>query len=230
MAGIDKIYLKDYNEYKSFRDFLISNDKEFVKQHNYSLLNGLYDLNEQYFDSQTEKPISNFDTAADVFIIQHLSELDESLFPNVVARLKSQYTRDFDLIKAHESVYDKYAMRRGHNKLSLIISSNDKCLRHIKREQWEHVDIAFLYNEKKRAKHEFDNRHLEFNLYYRCFYNWIEGCKYDRYCCEDEICNISVKKAIDYIVTSNLMKYDVVEIRCWNSSNNRDSLYKFIVL
>lgn len=233
MAGIDKIYLKDYSEYKAFKQFLLAHDSEYFKKYNTSLLNGLYDnIEESYFKDGNEHPISNFGRAADMFIIQHLSESEYNNIPNVVARLKEQYYNDYDLIRNYKSEYDLYKLSKSRCKVKLIESTNNKCLRHIKREHWEYCDIAFLYNDKLRHLHRQDDRYLEFNYAYRCFYNWMLGCKYNRH---DEISddmylkNISVKTAIKYITTSNLAKWDIVEVRCWNNSNNKHAYYKFIV-
>lgn len=44
MAGLDKIYLKNYNEYEYLRSFLTKHESEFVKDYNYSLLEMLYDV------------------------------------------------------------------------------------------------------------------------------------------------------------------------------------------
>lgn len=235
MAGIDKIYLSDYNEYREFSQFLQRHDEEYRNKFLRSLFDGLYELYEEDFNNE-ERPISNFSTTADVYIIQHTTESDAKLFPNVVARLKEQYNSDYDAIANHNSVYDNYRLNKHRrNKVCLIESTNNKCLRHIKREQWEYIDLAFVYNDKWNNKVfslKRDDRRLDFNYSYRCFYDWIVGCKYNRY---DPVCDdmylrdISVKDAIRYIETSDLKKNDIIAVRCWNASNNKHAHYKFII-
>lgn len=48
MVGIDKIYLRDYNEYGYLKSFLDRNDSNFFKEYNYSLFGMLYDLNSSH--------------------------------------------------------------------------------------------------------------------------------------------------------------------------------------
>lgn len=102
MAGIDKIYLTDYNEYKYLEQFCDKYNPEFFKKHKYYLSYGLYyDITPDKFKDGEEHPISNFSTEADIFVIQHLSDTDFKEMPNVIARFKEQYD-DFDLIRQHK--------------------------------------------------------------------------------------------------------------------------------
>lgn len=49
MAGIDKIYLTDWNEYSKFKSFLERHEMEFFKKHKYSLVCCLWDVEKCYF-------------------------------------------------------------------------------------------------------------------------------------------------------------------------------------
>lgn len=76
MAGIDKIYLKDYQEYKYFKDFCAKHTPEFFKKYNYEL-SPFDDITEEIFKDGKEHSISNFGTEADVFIIKHITDKDK---------------------------------------------------------------------------------------------------------------------------------------------------------
>ena len=86
MAGIDKIFLTDYNEYKYLEQFCEKHNSEFFKKHKYYLSCGLYDITSDIFSDGEEHPVSNFCTEADIFLIQHLSETDIENMPNVIAQ------------------------------------------------------------------------------------------------------------------------------------------------
>lgn len=227
MAGIDKIYLKDYTEYEHLKSFLTRHESEFFKEYNYSLFGMLYDLNSSYFNEIDERPVSNFSLAADVFIIQHFLDEDISSMLNVWNRLKEQYGDDFDSIRNRTSCYDKYRLDLSGCKIKLVKSSNNKTLRHIKREHWSHCSIHFIGN-KTAFKNKIIILYPEFN-YYRCFYDWQIGCRYDKYnpvndnlFCEET----SMKQIIKYITNSGLKKDDNILVRCWGLNNDGDGEYE----
>ena len=236
MAGIDKIYLKNYSEYKCLKSFLARYDSAFFKVYNYSLFGMLYELGSSYFNEIDEHPVSNFSLAADVFIIQHFLDEDISSMPNVWNRLKEQYGDDFDSIRNHTSCYDKYRLDLSGCKIKLVKSSNNKTLRHIKREHWSHCSIHFVGN-KTAFKKKIIILYPEFNYFYRCFYDWRNGCKYDRY---DQVnCNFfceetSMKQIIKYITNSGLKKDDTILVHCWDLNNDgeyeKEADYEFIVI
>lgn len=224
MAGIDKIYLKDYNEYIYFRNFLEKHELEFFKKHKYSLYCELFDIDKCYFNGD-EIPISNFCTEADVFIIQHLSEKDIKSMPNVVARLKQQYEGDnhgFDLIRQHKSEYDRYQIDRSGCKIKLVERSNNKTLKHIKREKWDEIRIDVYSNRKKRK--DFYKYSLSFDYFSRIIFHKQLGCKYYKYISNDDIgnyCdqflyNVSMKQVCRYITKVRLKRGFGIWVRCCN--------------
>jgi hypothetical protein len=236
MAGIDKVYLKNYNEYKYLKSFLIRHDSEFFKVYNYSLSEMLYDLDNSHFNEIDERPVSNFSLAADVFIIQHFLDEDIISMPNVWNRLKVQHRNDFELIRNHTSCYDKYRLDLSGCKIKLTKSSNNKTIRHIKREHWSHCSIHFVGN-KNFSKKKIVVLYPKFNYFYRCFYDWRNGCKYDRYdpvnhnfFCEET----SMKQIIKYITNSGLKKDDIILVNCWGLNNGKvydnEADYEFIVI
>lgn len=236
MAGIDKIYLKNYNEYTYLKSFLARYDSEFFKGYNYSLSGMLYDLGSSYFNGIEERPVSNFSRAADVFIIQHFLDEDINYMPNVWNRLKEQYSDEFELIRNHTSCYDKYRLDLSGCKIKLVKSSNNKTLRLVKREHWSHCSIHFVGN-KTAFKKKIIITYPEFNYAYRCFYDWINGCKYDRYdpINHDFFCEeTSMKQIINYITNSGLKKDDTIIVHCWDLKNDgeyeKEADYEFIVI
>lgn len=235
MAGIDKIYLRDYNEYEHLKSFLAKHDSEFFKRYNYSLFGMLYELNSSHFNRIDERPVSNFSIAADMFIIQHFLDEDISSMPNVWNRLKEQYYDEFESIRDHISCYDKYRLDLSGCDIKLVGSSNDKTLRHIKREHWSHCSIHFVGN--KMASKKIARTNPEFNYTYRCFYDWKNGCRFTRYdsvndnfFCEET----SMKQIIKYITNSGLRKGDSILVHCWNLGNDegykKEADYEFIVI
>lgn len=236
MAGIDKIYLKNYNEYNCLKSFLVRHDSKFFKKYNYSLLGMLYDLDTSYFNGVDERSVSNFSLAADIFIIQHFLDEDISSMPNVWNRLKEQYSDEFEQIRNHTSCYDKYRLDLSGCKIKLVKPSNNKTFNVIKREHWPHCSINFVGN-KTAFKNKRIINYPVFNYAYRCFYDCENGCKYDVYdpvnhnfFCEET----SMKQIIKYITNSGLNKDDIILVKCWDLNNdcecNKEATYEFIVI
>lgn len=247
MAGIDKIYLADYNEYKYFKNFLEKHEMEFFKKHKYSLCGGLFDIESCYFKGE-EIPVSNFCTEADVFIIQHLTEEDYKQMPNVVARLNQQYNSDdhgFDLIRQHKSEYDTYQIDRSGCKVKLIVSSNNKTLRHIKREVWEQVLIDVSSFRVKGILAKYSRYSLDFDYFSRIIFNQTLGCKYYK-CLADKdgnidqfLHNVSMKQVYKYITRIRLKRNTEIIVCCCNYQRDNDGLiesitnsaeYRFVVV
>lgn len=221
MAGIDKIYLTNYNEYKHLDQFCDKHNPEFFKKHKYYLSCGLYDIVSDIFKNGEEHPISNFNTEADVFIIQHLSDTDFKKMPNVISRLREQYN-DFDLIRQHKSEYDLYHIDRSGCKVILVESSNNKTLRHIKREQWEQVWID-VYSNRKKAK-DFYKYFLWFDYFSRTIFHRHLGCKYYKYveddengyCCDQFLYHVSMRQVCKYITQVRLKRGFGIWVHCRN--------------
>lgn len=258
MAGIDKIYLTDYNEYEYFKNFLEKHEMEFFKKHKYSLLcSGLFDIESCYFKGE-EIPVSNFCTEADVFIIQHLTEKDNKQMPNVVERLQQQYNggnHGFDLIRQHKSEYDTYQIDRSGCKVKLTKASCwnthkdrliNKTLRHIKREVWEQVSIYVNSHNVKIKSSDFSKYyHIEFDYFSRTIFNHILGCKYYK-CLADKdgnidqfLHNISMKQVYKYITRVRLKRNTEIIVCCCNYQRDNDGIiesitdsaeYRFVVV
>lgn len=232
MAGIDKIYLTDWDEYTYFRNFLEKHELEFFKKHKYSLSCCLFDYEKIYFTGK-EIPVSNFSTEADVFIIQHLSDDDFKYMPNVINRLKEQYSggnHSFDLIREHNSVYDKYQIDFSGCNIKLIENSNNKTLRHIKRERWEYIDIFVNSTDIKKTDKNYDKYFLDFNYYRRIIFNKYLGCKYYKYynfdddtlSVYDSLHNISIRQVYNYITRVRLKRGIKIEVLCRNCIYGED--------
>ena len=231
MAGIDKIFLTDYNEYKYLEQFCEKHNSEFFKKHKYYLSCGLYDITSDIFSDGGEHPVSNFCTEADIFLIQHLSETDIENMPNVIARLKEQYNggdHGFDLIRHHKSEYDLYQIDRSGCTVKLVESSNNKTLKHIKREKWEQIDIDVYSNRKK--KKDFYKYSLWFNYFSRIIFHRDLGCKYYKYlennengyCCDQFLYNVSMKQVCKYITQVRLKRGFGIWVHCRNYKRAND--------
>ena len=222
MAGIDKIYLTDYNEYKHLEQFCEKYDSEFFKKYKYYLSCGLYDITTDIFKDGKEHPISNFSTEADVFIIQHLSDTDFKDMPNVIARLKEQYSGDsngFDLIRQHKSEYDFYQIDRSGCKVILVERSNNKTLRHIKREQWEQVWIDVYYDRTKEYNYK---NSLWFDYFSKTIFHRHLGCKYYKHLDDGDgyydqfLHNVSMRQVCRYITQVRLKRGFYINVFCRN--------------
>ena len=219
MAGYTS---KEINEKtnKYFENFCVSYNQEFYRKHNYALTCGLYDdITADTFKDGIEHPISNFSTEADVFIIKHITDKDISYMPNVVERLKQQYSEEYELIQHNKSRYDTYYINYSKPKIKLIDTTSNKTLRHIKREHWDRVYVLIMPSEKDRS--------LYFNNVHRIFYNHNEGCKYYKYFDElgkdnqDDLLNMSIKRIYKYITRTQLHKGTLISLRCYNEDKNR---------
>jgi hypothetical protein len=196
---------------------------EFFKKHKYSLVCCLWDVEKCYFNGK-EVPVSNFSTEADVFIIQHLSNSDFTQMPNVVNRLKEQYS-DFDLIRQHKSVYDRYQIDRSGCRLKLVESSNNKTLRHIKREKWEQIDIQVYSNCKNKDlwKHR-----LDFDYFSKTIFNTTLGCKYIKYIGDSDgnytqfLNNVSIRQVYRYISQVRLKRGFTIVVSCRNYQRSEE--------
>jgi hypothetical protein len=245
MAGIDKIFLTDYNEYKYLEQFCVRYNQEFFDKHNYYLSIGLYDdISPNTFVDGKEHIVSNFSTEADICIIQHLSETDIENMPNVVARLKQQYYREFDLIKEHKSVYDNYQIDYSGCKVRLVRKSNNKTLRHIKREVWDRVEV-FVYSSKivKKEK-DFQKYILDFDYFRRIIFNKRLGCRYYKELpCEDTgslpiLHNVSMNQVYKYITRVRIKQGITILVFCtnykkdstgtWVSTKNQEYVFEVI--
>ena len=223
MAGIDKIYLTSFQEYSHLEQFCEKHNSEFFKKHKYYLSCGLYDdITSDTFIYGNEHPVSNFCTEADVFIIQHLSETDIENMPNVVARLKEQYS-DFDLIRQHKSEYDLYQIDRSGCSVKLCNSSNNKTLRHIKRERWEQVYITVSTKKVKKNISNYSKYDcLVFDCFNRIIYPRYTGCKYYK-CAVDKFGNediylhsVSMRQVYKYITRVRLKRNTEICVFCCN--------------
>lgn len=236
MAGIDKIYLKDYQEYKYFKDFCAKHTPEFSKKYNYEL-SPFDDITEETFRDGREHPISNFGTEADVFIIKHITNKDIECMPNVVNRLREQYSGAYDLILQNKSSFDTYYVDFSRPKIQLICSCNGKTLRHIKREKWDEIGVYLIPVEK--------DYHKEFNNARKCIYNWTEGrYKYYRYSedgldfFDSYLKNTTIGKVYKYITRTQLHKGTKIYLYCRNYKQIseyerrtiKDAEYTFIVV
>ena len=231
MAGIDKIYLTDYNEYKHLEQFCEKYDSEFFKKYKYYLSWGLFDdITPDIFKDGKEHPVSNFCTEADVFIIQHLSDIDFRNMPNVVVRLIAQYN-DFYLIRQHKSEYDLYQIDRSGCKIKLVESSNNKTLRHIKREKWDRVWVDVYYDRTKEYNYK---NSLRFDYFSRIIFHRHLGCRYYKYlnggegCYDEFLHNVSMKQVCNYITKVRLNRGFFINVHCFNyrQDNEDDFIIK----
>ena len=219
MAGIDKVYLTNYSEYKHLEQFCDRYNQEFFKKYKYYLSCGLYDITSDIFSDGKEHPISNFSTEADVFIIQHLSDTDLKEMPSVVARLKEQYS-DFDLIRQHKSEYDLYQIDRSGCKAKLVESSCNKTLKHIKREQWEQVWID-VYSNRKKAE-DFYKYSLWFDYFSKTIFHRHLGCKYYKHLDDGDgyydqfLHNVSMRQVCRFITQVRLKRGFGIWVHCRN--------------
>ena len=225
MAGIDEIYLSDYNEYKHLEQFCEKYDAEFFKKYKYYLSWGLYDgITPDIFRDGEKHPVSNFYTEADVFIIQHLSDTDFKEMPNVVVSLIEKYN-DFYLIRQHKSVYDLYKIDRSGCKVILIERSNNKTLKHIKREKWKKVWVDIYYDRTKKYNYKSS---LRFDYFSRIIFPMDLGCKYYKYlnggegCYDEFLHNVSMKQVYNYITKVRLKRGVFIGVQCFNYQQSNE--------
>jgi hypothetical protein len=235
MAGIDKIFLTDYDECRRLEQFVEKHNQEFFDNHGYWLSNGLYDgITPDTFKDGKEHPVSNFGTAEDVFIIQHLSDGDIKEMPNVVERLRQQYGNGnygFDLIREHKSEYDTYQIDHTRCRIKLVNKTCNKTLKHIKRERWECVIIDVYTNKVKKTKTNYYRYFLDFDYSRNEIYNKLLGCMYARYIDDDSLYDVSMKQVCNYITRTRLKRNTEICVRCINTiQDNKEAEFRFVVI
>lgn len=247
MAGIDKIFLKDYVEYEHLKQFCFKYNQDFYKLHNYYLSCGLYDgITQETFSDGDEHPVSNFSTDADLFIIQHLTFSDMRGMPNVVDRFKQQYSsgkHSFHLIREHNSIYDTYQIDRSGCKVKLVSKTNNKILKHIKREHWECVNVIVISSHLKHHLEEwYKYTNIGFDYFNKIIYNFNLGCKFYREnddTINQHLRNVSMKQVYNYITKTRLKRGTEILVCCNNYTYNKEGFiedisshadYKFVVI
>ena len=103
MAGIDKTYVKSWEDYKIVRDWVESVGQ--VKDdfgNIFSPLDWLSEWEESDFKGTQELPIWNTPLYLDVWLIRHCP------LPIIQSRLQEQYGEEYVEIKEGRSVYDHY--------------------------------------------------------------------------------------------------------------------------
>lgn len=134
-------------------------------------------------------------------------------------RLKEQYSEYFDLIRQHNSVYDRYQIDRSGCRLKLVESSNNKTLRHIKRERWEQIDIQVYSNCKNKDWWKYS---LDFDYFSKTIFHTTLGCKYIKYIGDDDgnynqfLNNVSIRQVYRYISQVRLKRGFTIVVCCRN--------------
>jgi hypothetical protein len=110
MAGIDKIYLSQYNQYIEFKNWANKTRIPMKYGKPLPISNYIYDYwEEKDFCDNISRPVSNFPYCVDIFLIRNCP------FDYIHKRLREQYGEDYDDILNYNSYYDKFE-RNGKGK------------------------------------------------------------------------------------------------------------------
>ena len=149
MAGIDKTYIDNYEDYKRYYDWCLSNNLEFYRKYRVNLTDFFYDLVESNFKEKQLIPICNTPQYMDVYLIRNCP------IEFVQNRLKEQYKSDYESIRNHTSIFDTFKLSRvkkEDSKIKVTWESSLKNKKPIGRKYWvvmieDSEDNYLTYNE-----------------------------------------------------------------------------------
>ena len=109
MAGIDKIYIDNYDDYISFINYCKTIQEDIQKLFNVDIFNYFYftELTEQSFEiKDNDYPITNFPHKIDYYLIKNCD------IPFIVERLKDQYGESYNEIKNDNEILNDYTFEK----------------------------------------------------------------------------------------------------------------------
>ena len=233
MAGIDKIYLTNFQEYKHLEQFCEQHNLAFYKKHRFYLTDGLYDdITEETFKDGKEHSVSNFSIQADLFLIKNFTKQDILNMPTVWHRLTQEQYHNADEIRENKSDCDRYSIPYGHTKLKLIFqirnitrpfaNTNKHTLKHLKREKWEYVQIDLW-----KIEHGINTCRLFFDYFRRCVYNRNKGVLLYKACDDDCLKDVTIKQVVRYLTHSVIPRGTNIRLSCYNISDHSEAIYSF---
>ena len=109
MAGIDKIYVDNYNDYISFINYCKTIQEDIQKLFNVDIFNYFYftELTEESFKTDdNEYPLTNFPHKIDYYLIKNCT------IPFIIERLKDQYGESYNEIKNDNEILNDYTFEK----------------------------------------------------------------------------------------------------------------------
>lgn len=120
MAGIDKIYVNNYDDYITFINYCKTIQEDIQKLFNVNIFDYLYftELTEQSFEIEdNDYPITNFPHKIDYYLIKNCN------IPFIISRLKDQYGEDYIRIKNDDEILNDYTFEK-FKKFKIIHKKN----------------------------------------------------------------------------------------------------------
>lgn len=109
MAGIDKIYVDNYDDYISFINYCKTIQEDIQKLFNVDIFDYFYftELTEQSFKIEdNEYPLTNFPHKIDYYLIKNCD------IPFIIERLKDQYGDSYNEIKNDSEILNDYTFEK----------------------------------------------------------------------------------------------------------------------
>ena len=109
MAGIDKIYIDNYDDYISFINYCKTIQEDIQKLFNVDIFNYFYftELTEESFEIEdNDYPITNFPHKIDYYLIKNCD------IPFIVERLKDQYGESYNEIQNDNEILNDYTFEK----------------------------------------------------------------------------------------------------------------------
>ena len=109
MAGIDKIYVDNYNDYISFINYCKTIQEDIQKLFNVDIFNYFYftELTEESFKIEDNNyPLTNFPYKIDYYLIKNCN------IPFIIDRLEDQYGEDYIKIKNDSKILNDYTFEK----------------------------------------------------------------------------------------------------------------------
>ena len=179
MAGIDKIYVDNYDDYISFINYCKVIQKDIQKLFNVNIFDYLYftELTEESFKiKDNDYPLTNFPHKIDYYLIKNCN------IPFIVERLKEQYGDSYNEIKNDDEILNDYTFEKF--KKFKIIHTKNKYPYKIKKQKHKFTIViedlnnndSWFYDETISQWRNMDKSN---NLNYdNCWYALEFGCSY----------------------------------------------------
>lgn len=109
MAGIDKIYVDNYNDYISFINYCKTIQEDIQELFNVDIFNYFYftELTEESFKTEDNNyPITNFPHKIDYYLIKNCN------IPFIIDRLEDQYGESYNEIKNDNEILNDYTFEK----------------------------------------------------------------------------------------------------------------------
>lgn len=207
MAGIDKTYIKTYNQYKEVcdwcKDIIVTFDNTFVKNVSFKP--------SDYIHEYTEDDFNNLPENGELVLWNTPSYMDKWLIKNcpidfIQKRLKEQYGDDYDGIK--NGNYETYKRNGLAQYIHFKVIKKPHVYRRFSFIYTDRQNKLRVYKDNKMGVWDIRIKDKDYCWFYneQCDYwtNNIEGFPFDAFTCTLKKKNLNIKSICRYLRKWNL--------------------------